>query len=89
MHLDIEIHNFYEHLVANQIAALGLENEKSEDYLSDLCCIALNTLPPRYIRHEVDMAFFLPQHERIEMEVQVKKAVDRAMEILESSESAR
>lgn len=31
------------------------------DYLSDVACVALNRLPARYIRHEVDMAFYMTQ----------------------------
>src|SRR4249920_2893166 len=29
------------------------------DLLADVACVALNRMPPRYIRHEVDMTFYL------------------------------
>ncbi len=56
MKLDDDIHNYYEHLVLQRVTELGLDSTKSPDYLADLCCLALNQVPPRYIRYEVDMA---------------------------------
>ncbi|WP_423188205.1 late competence development ComFB family protein [Alishewanella sp. d11] len=84
MKLDDDIHNYYEKLVLEHIAALGVEQEKDSEYLADLCCISLNLLPPRYIRYEVDMAFYLPQSERFEMTLKVKEAVSRAMNFLDN-----
>lgn len=86
MKLDDDINNFYEHLVVEHIALRGLDESKETDYIADLSCIVLNQLPPRYIRYQVDMAFYLPQHERIEMEMKVKEAIDRAMEYLDSKD---
>lgn len=84
MKLDDDIHNYYEKLVLEHIAALGIEQVKDSEYLADLCCISLNLLPPRYIRYEVDMAFYLPQSERFEMTLKVKEAVSRAMNFLDN-----
>jgi hypothetical protein len=44
--------------------------------------VVLNQLPTRYIRHEVDMAFYLPASERFEMEVKVKEAISKAIEFM-------
>lgn len=85
MTLDNDIHNYYEHLVIERIAALGLDKSKSTDYLADLCCLALNQVPPRYIRYEVDMAFYLPQSERKQMEMNVDHAVDKAIRYLDQA----
>ena len=63
MKLDDDIHNYYEHLVLERINKLGLDGSKSPDYLADLCCLALNQVPPRYIRYEVDMAFYMSPDE--------------------------
>ena len=49
MKLDDDIHNYYEHLVLQRVTELGLDNTKSPDYLADLCCLALNQVPPRYL----------------------------------------
>ena len=86
MKLDDDIHNYYEHLVLQRVTELGLDNTKSPDYLADLCCLALNQVPPRYIRYEVDMAFYLPQSERNQMEMNVTYAVDNAMKYLNDTD---
>ena len=87
MKLDDDIHNYYEHLVLERIAHLGLDRTKSADYLADLCCLALNQVPPRYIRYEVDMAFYLPQSERQQMEMNVEYAIDKAIKFLDQPKS--
>ncbi len=84
MKLDDDIHNYYEHLVLEKIEALGLNQNKTSDYLADLTCLVLNQLPPRYIRFEVDMAFYLPQSERRQMEMNVSQAVSNARKYLDA-----
>lgn len=79
MKLDDDIHNYYESLVTDRVAALGLHQKHDADYIADVCCLALNKVPPKYIRYEVDMAFFLPQIERIKMEKEVEDAVNEAI----------
>ena len=83
MKLDDDIHNFYEHLVLERIEKLGLSKTKDGNYIADLCCLALNQVPPRYIRYEVDMAFYLPQNERQQMEMNVVNAVEKALSYLD------
>ena len=83
MKLDDDIHNYYEHLILERIEILGLNSTKSEDYIADLCCLALNQVPPRYIRYEVDMAFYLPQNERHEMEMNAVNSIDKAIKFLD------
>lgn len=85
MKLDDDIHNYYEHLVLEQIERLELNKTKNEDYLADLCCLALNQLPTRYIRYEVDMAFYLPQSERQQMEMNAINAVRHAITYLDGN----
>ena len=83
MKLEDDIHNYYKHLVLERIELLGLNKTKGEDYLADLCCLALNQIPPRYIRFEVDMSFYMPQSERQQMEMNVLNAVDKALGYLD------
>ena len=85
MKLDDDIHNFYEHLVLERIETLGLNKSKNADYLADLCCLALNQIPPRYIRFEVDMSFYLPQSERQQMEMNAINAVKQAISFLDQN----
>ncbi|KKO47455.1 competence protein ComFB [Arsukibacterium ikkense] len=85
MKLDDDIHNYYEKLLLDHIVELQLDGSKDPEYLADLCCISLNLLPPRYIRYEVDMSFYLPQSERFEMQMKVKEAVSRARQFLDEN----
>ncbi len=74
------IHNYYETIVVRELIQSFVENIKDidEDYLQDIACVALNMLPARYVRHDVDMAFFLSSEERFEMDKAVKAAVATA-----------
>ncbi|CAK0772312.1 competence protein ComFB [Gammaproteobacteria bacterium] len=76
------IHNFYEQLVLERILTVTKERNESLDaeLMEDIACIALNRLPSRYIRHNVDMAFSLSDTERENMDFQVARAVDEAIE---------
>lgn len=82
-----DIHNYYEKLVIDYINLNKLDEKFSHEFLSDLCCIVLNQLPSKYIRHEVDMAFYLPAAERYEMEMNVRESIERALEFMSSRDS--
>ena len=84
MKLDDDIHNYYEKLLLDHLVELRLDNEYDTEYLADLCCLVLNQLPPKYIRYEVDMAFYLPQTERFEMVMKVREAVSKAKAFLDT-----
>lgn len=56
----------------------------TEEQHPDVVCVALNRLPPRYIRHEVDLAFYLTEKERNETERQVDEAVRFAYEFVQA-----
>lgn len=83
MKISDDIHNYYEKLVTQHFVALKIEERFDDDFISDLVCVVLNQLPTRYIRHEVDMAFYLPASERFEMENNVKVAVSKALEFMQ------
>jgi hypothetical protein len=87
MQLSNDIHNYYEKLVVDYITLKELENRYSDEFLADMCCIVLNQLPSKYIRHEVDMAFYLPQAERFEMEMNVREAIERALEFMSNRDN--
>lgn len=83
------LYNYNERLVADYINRHDLVDSKDPEYLADLCCLALNQLQARYIRHEVDMAFYLPASERLSMEMKVHEAMEKSMEFLDKGESSR
>jgi hypothetical protein len=71
-----EIHNYYETLVTEYIMnTLAKEEGMDQDFLEDVACLALNQLPARYVRHDVDMAFFLTTREREKMQSNIIEAV--------------
>lgn len=84
MRISNDIHNYYENLVVAHFSVLKLEEKYDDDFIADLTCVVLNQLPTRYIRHEVDMAFYLPASERFDMESKVKEAVSKALDFMEN-----
>ncbi|WP_440873986.1 late competence development ComFB family protein [Thalassotalea sp. PLHSN55] len=85
MRISDDIHNYYENLVVAQFQQLKLEDNYDDDFIADLTCVVLNQLPTRYIRHEVDMSFYLPASERFEMESKVKIAINKALEFMKNN----
>lgn len=81
MSITNNIRNYYEQLVADEVHR-SLPGEQDHGYLSDVACVALNHLPPRYIRHEVDMAFYMSPNELHEINVRVTEAVTQAIEFI-------
>lgn len=79
------IHNFYERRVIEEIYKQS-ERVRTGDrnFLADVACVALNRLPPRYIRHDVDMTFFTSPQEMIEIETKVNQAVQQAIDYVNS-----
>lgn len=76
MKLHDDVHNYYEKIMFDLLIERGLSAQYSDEIMADFCCTILNQLPARYIRYDVDMAFYLPQHERIQMEQRVNIAID-------------
>jgi hypothetical protein len=84
MKISDDIHNYYEKLVLQHFVNSKFDEKYDSDFIADLTCVVLNQLPTRYIRHEVDMAFYLPPSERFEMETKVKKAITNAINFMQS-----
>ncbi|MDP2561553.1 late competence development ComFB family protein [Psychrobium sp. 1_MG-2023] len=82
MHLELDIHNYYEHLVVERLHEDNLYKSYDKEFLADLCCLALSKLPARYIRHEVDMAFYLSVEQRTSMVEESRKAVRESLDYL-------
>jgi hypothetical protein len=83
MKISDDIHNYYEKLVMQYFTLSKFDEKYDEDFIADLTCVVLNQLPTRYIRHEVDMAFYLPASERFEMESKVKAAITKSLEFMD------
>ena len=59
------------------------------ELMADVACVALNRLPPRYIRHEVDFVFYLSDRERLDNERQLNEAVDYAFGFVQARTAMR
>jgi len=81
------VHNFYEKLVITEVAKQSERASADSDFLADVSCVALNHLPPRYIRYDVDMTFFLSPQEQKEIQDKVANVVKDALAYV--SERAR
>ena len=81
------IHNYYEHLVIDYMTNEVIPNnpDKSSDFFLDVACYALTKLPARYMRHEIDMAFYLDSKERGKMMDEVEKSVSKAVKYIEKN----
>jgi len=83
------IDNFYEFLVSDYIQENLAGKYDDEEFLVDVACVALNQLPARYVRHRVDLMFFMPFQERTKMEADVVHAVKTAIEFVEKHRRKR
>jgi len=86
------LYNHHEREVFNAVV------EASQDYpglsinndlLADVACVALNRLPPRYIRHQVDFSFYLTEHERLEIDTAITEAVTYAFNFVQARTALR
>jgi len=59
------------------------------ELLADVACVALNRLPPRYIRHEVDFVFYLSERERSQSERHLAEAVEYAFGFVQARTAMR
>ena len=86
------VRNFNERAVYEAVAvgaALHPGLSLDPDLLADVACVALNRLQPRYIRHEVDYAFYMTEKERNENERAVTEAVDFAFGFVQARTAMR
>jgi len=74
-----QVHNYYERLVFEEIVRRSAQYlDFTADMLVDVACVALNRLPARYVRHDVDLVFYLTEQERQAIELSMESAMDYA-----------
>jgi competence protein ComFB len=78
--------NYYEQVVSDEIRRqLSVRvNEPKMDFMADVACVALNRLPPKYYRYEVDMAFYMSPNELYEVKERVTNVVSEAIAFVEN-----
>lgn len=82
MHLDLDIHNYYEKLMVEHLVSSKEYGSFDKEFMADVCCLALTQLPARYIRHEIDMSFYLSSDDRQRMNYEVSRAIEDAIDYL-------
>ncbi|WP_339672840.1 late competence development ComFB family protein [Dasania marina] len=82
------IHNYYEPLVLEELQRVLVDKDIDSEYIADVSCVALNNLPPRYIRHDVDMMFYLSSEERTEINKKISLAVKEAIAYVDTRSRA-
>ena len=76
-----QVHNYFERLVFEEIIRRSNEHpEFTKEMLNDVACVALNHLPARYVRHDVDLVFYLTEQERRDIEQTLDKAMTDAFQ---------
>jgi len=71
------VHNYQEREVHDEVRRVATERNIvfERDLLADVACVALNRLPPRYIRFDVDFSFYLTDRERAQNAESIRSAV--------------
>jgi len=90
--IDFEsIHNFHERAVMDAVMAAlpDYPHFRNSALLPDVACVALNRLPPRYIRHSVDFSFYLSEKERNEIDTAIRESVSFAYEFVQARAAMR
>ena len=71
-----QVHNYFERIVFEEVARQVAEYpDYTADMLADVTCVALNRLPARYVRHDVDMMFYLTENERRAIDESIDEAL--------------
>ena len=86
------VYNIHEKTIFEAVAAAAPRYPAiadDADLLADVACVALNRLPPRYIRHEADFAFFLSDRERADAELAISEAVEYAFGFIQARTAMR
>jgi len=85
-----QVHNYYERLVFEEVVRRAERHpEFTADMLEDVACVALNRLPARYVRHDVDLMFYLTEQERNAIELSMEAAMDYAFAFVSRRSAAK
>ena len=85
-----QVHNYYERLVFEEVVRRSADHEDfSTDMLADVACVALNRLPARYVRHDVDFMFYLTESERHVIERSLNEVLNFAFDFVSESAAKR
>ncbi|ANE57252.1 late competence development ComFB family protein [Methylomonas sp. DH-1] len=77
----LNINNYYERLVMDQLWKLGEQADQpfSQAFQEDVACLALNRLPPCYVRNTIDKGINVSEAQYLEMVAAVNGAIEQAI----------
>ncbi|OAI11289.1 competence protein ComFB [Methylomonas koyamae] len=77
----LNINNYYERLVIDQLWKLGEQADQpfSQAFQEDVACLALNRLPPCYVRNTIDKGINVSEAQYLEMVAAVDSAIEQAI----------
>jgi glutathione S-transferase len=81
------VHNIHEQPVFDAVAGAAPGYPAlagSHELLADVACVALNRVSARYIRHDVDLAFFLSEKDRADNQRAILDAVDYGFKFVQA-----
>jgi hypothetical protein len=83
----LDINNYFERLVTDQLWKITLNPQDidipiSQAFIEDVACLALNKLPPCYVRSTVDKSSKLTELNFEEMSLMVSQAIAEAIEVV-------
>lgn len=78
------IYNYNEPFVRDELVKQSKGLNLDEGVLSDILCVALNHVPPKYIKHSVDCAFYTQDAEREATRKAIETAVADALKYINS-----
>jgi Late competence development protein ComFB len=78
------IYNYNEPFVRDELVKQSKGLNLDEGVLSDVLCVALNHVTPKYIKHSVDCAFYTQDAEREATRKQIETAVADALKYINS-----
>ena len=85
------VHNHHEQAVFDAVnaGALAYPDLANKNLLTDVACVALNRIAPKYIRHDVDFSFYLNNTDRSDNERLIAEAVIFAFEFVQARNAMR
>jgi Late competence development protein ComFB len=81
------VHNYYEQAVFRQVMESATRYPQIAadlEMLADIACMALNRLPARYIRNQVDMLFYMSKEDRAKLDSSVSGAVEFSFRFMQA-----
>lgn len=82
MFLSEDVHNFMEPIVEEEFSNRGIAQQYDNDYVQDLFCLTLNALPPRYLRHALDVRMNMTAGDRERLSQDIGQAIEHGHAIL-------